>query len=107
MPWEPLPNPQVDPSRLADPLDRLMNRLAGASLSAIEVIMDHWSDIVGPDAAAACAPVKIADGVLTVRTSDAVWASELRWLEPTIVERAAALSGGASVRSVKVVTRGR
>jgi predicted nucleic acid-binding Zn ribbon protein len=107
VPWEPLPDANVDPAPIGQSLDRLMTRLSGVSVSAIEVIMDNWVGIVGEVAAAASAPVKLGDGVLTVRTDDAVFASELRWLEATIIEQVAARADGAVVREVKVVVRDR
>ncbi len=102
MPWEPLPDANKEPTRVHEPLSKLMDRLAGASLTTIEVVMDSWADIVGDAAAAATTPAKIANGVLTVRTSDPIWTTEMRWLEPAIIERVAALSGGTKLRSVKV-----
>ena len=108
MPWEPLPQHSRDPSLLGDGLDELMQRLSGASLSAVEAVMDAWPEIVGAEIAAASSPAKIDAGCLTIRTTDAIWASELRWLETTIVERIAALAGDGDepgVTSVRVVVR--
>jgi predicted nucleic acid-binding Zn ribbon protein len=105
MPWEPLPQRHVDPAPLGMSIERLMTRLAGVPTSAIELIMDRWSEIVGDAAGAACAPVKVSNGVLTVRTDDAIWGTELRWLEPTIIERIAELDEGTIINSVKVVIR--
>ena len=71
--------------------------------------MDAWPEIVGAEIAAASSPAKIDDGCLTIRTDDAIWASELRWLEATIIERVAALSGdsdGSGCTRVRVVVRG-
>jgi len=87
---------------MQEPLSKLMDKLAGASLTTIEVVMDSWADIVGAAAAEATTPAKIADGVLTVRTSDPIWTTEMRWLEPTIIERVARLSNGTALRAVKV-----
>ncbi len=84
-----------------------MTRLSGVSLSTIEVVMDRWIDIVGPDAAGVSDPVKLTDGVLTVRVDDPVWASEFRWLENTIVTRVTELASGAVITNVKVVVRPR
>ena len=107
MPWEPLPDANVDPAPIGKSLDRLLTRLSGVSVSAIEVIMDNWAAIVGDVAAGASAPVTLSDGVLTVRTDDAVFASELRWLEATIIDQVAARADGAVVREVRVVVRDR
>jgi len=103
MPWEPLRDKDSEPKRVSEGLDELMNRLTGTSVSVIETIMDSWSDIVGEAAAVASAPVKLSDGVLTVRVENSVWGTELRWLEPTILERVRALADDPGLRKVKVV----
>ncbi len=103
MPWEPLPDAQRQPSPLSEPLDRLLDALVGASASTIDTIIDRWPEIVGDVVAPRARPVKLVDAVLTVRADDAVVGSEVRWLEPTIVERVAELAGGAQLAGVKVV----
>lgn len=105
MPWEPLPEGSPDPKPVREGLDALMQRLSGASVSTIEAVMDSWTDIVGDQLATASAPVKIDSGILTVRVNDAMVSSEIRWLERTIVERVAQLSGGAELTTVRVVVR--
>jgi predicted nucleic acid-binding Zn ribbon protein len=108
MPWQPLPSADADgPQPLAPSIDRLMTRLSGVSLSTIEVVMDRWAAIVGDDAARVSDPVKLVDGVLTVRVDDAIWASEIRWLEPTVVARVQELASGAAIAKVNVVVRPR
>lgn len=108
MPWEPLPGvEQREPQRVAAPLDRLMDRLAGTSVSAIEVIMDRWPEIVGEAVAGVSAPVKLADATLSVRVEEAELATELRWLEPTIIERVRELASGTELTAVRVITRPR
>ena len=47
MPWEPLHRPEREPKSISEPLDELLTKLSGVSRSAIDVVMDHWSDIVG------------------------------------------------------------
>lgn len=106
MPWEPL-HTEREPATLAGSLDDLLTRLSGVSRSSIEVVMDRWTDIVGDAAASVSDPVKIADGVLTVRVDDTVWASEFRWLETTVLERIRELTDGAAPERVKLVVRPR
>ncbi len=103
MPWEPLPDVGRQPRPLSEPLDRLLDDLAGVSASTVEAIIERWPAIVGEALATRSAPVKLADSVLSVRTDDAVVASELRWLEPTIVERISELAGGPPLAGVKVL----
>lgn len=108
MPWEPLPGVEHrEPQRVAAPLDRLMDRLAGTSVSAIEVIMDRWAEIVGDAIAGVSAPVKLADAMLSVRVDQAELATEVRWLEPSIIERVRELTDGTELTGVRVITRPR
>lgn len=108
MPWEPLPGSQErGPERVAASLDRLMDRLGGTSVSAIEVIMDRWPEIVGDAVAGVSAPVRLADATLSVRVEAAELATELRWLEPTIIDRVRELADGTELTAVRVITRPR
>ncbi len=45
-----------------------------------------WEEIVGERVARRCSPVALGGGVLRVRTSSAAWATELRYLTPTVIE---------------------
>jgi len=46
--------------------------------------------------------VSVRDGVLTVAVDDPIWATQLRYLETAVVERAAALLGTGSVSELRV-----
>ena len=85
----------------------MMDRLAGTSVSAIEVIMDRWPEIVGDAVAGVSAPVKLADATLSVRVTEAELATELRWMERTIIDRVAELAPGTELGAIKVITRPR
>ncbi len=106
MPWEPLPGAEREPASIRQSLDAVMNRLSGTSLATIDVVMNAWPDIVGPSLAAASAPVKIDAGQLLVRVEEAIWSTEVRWLQGEIVERVAQLSGGTTLTGVRVVVGG-
>ena len=105
MPWEPLPSGSPDPVPMREPMDALMERLSGASTSTIETVMDSWPAIVGEPLASSTTPEKIAGGCLTVRTHDAIFGAEIRWLETTIIERVQELSDGGTLDRVQVVVR--
>ncbi len=57
---------------------------------------------MGADVAAHARLVSVRDGVLTVAVDDPIWATQLRYLETAVVERAAALLGPSSVTSLRV-----
>lgn len=108
MSWQPLEKHSKGPSHVTDALNELMQKLSGTSLSTFETVIDSWSEIVGEAIAAESSPVKIDSGCLTVSAKDAIWASELRWLEPKIIEKIMLLSNvtnGEKIRKVRVVIR--
>lgn len=50
-------------------------------------LFNSWSKIVGEDTAAKSLPESLEKGVLTVRCISTAWATQLRLLSPTILER--------------------
>jgi predicted nucleic acid-binding Zn ribbon protein len=46
-----------------------------------------WSKIVGEDTAAKSTPESLQDGVLTVRCSSTAWATQLKMMQKTILEK--------------------
>jgi predicted nucleic acid-binding Zn ribbon protein len=69
-------------------------------------LVDVWPEIVG-DAVAAHASVRsVRDGVCTVEVDEPGWATQIRYAERQVVERAAACCGPGVVTSVRVVVGG-
>lgn len=100
MPWSPLPLVGgTPPGRLQDGLDRVLAGLGGATVDALTALSDHWSELVGPEAATALTPVAIEDGCLIASTTSTAWASQSRWLEAGVVSRAADLLGPGQITS--------
>jgi predicted nucleic acid-binding Zn ribbon protein len=62
----------------------------------------HWTEVVGDDVAAHARLVSVRDGVLTVAVDDPVWATQLRYLETAVVERATAVAGPGAVTAMRV-----
>ena len=56
---------------------------------------EHWSEVVGADVAAHARLVSVRDGVVVVAVDDPIWATQLRYLETAVVERARPSSGRA------------
>jgi predicted nucleic acid-binding Zn ribbon protein len=63
----------------------------------------RWEDIVGPELAARCEPVRIAGGTLLVRAESQVWATQLRYLTTQLVGNAGRVLGPGTVREVRIV----
>ncbi len=58
---------------------------------------------MGPNVGANSRPVRLRDGVLTVAVADPAWATQLRFLEATLVQRLQA--SWAPKRSIRIVVR--
>jgi predicted nucleic acid-binding Zn ribbon protein len=62
-----------------------------------------WRDVVGSVVAEHAQVRSVRDGVCIVTVDAPVWATQLRYLEQGVIERANALLGPGVVSSVKVV----
>lgn len=91
------------PESLADLLDDVVSsrrwgdRLRGAT------VFDRWDEVVGPELAQHCEPVRLAGGVLTVAASSPQWATQLRYLTGQLQLNVNAAMGEPVVTSVNVV----
>lgn len=105
MPWQPLPGSADDePARMGGALDRVVRHLGAPSVAALGALHDRWPELVGERLAAHTRPVAVRDGVLVVGVDDPAWATQVRFMEATLVERLGVLDG-APVRSVEVRVR--
>jgi predicted nucleic acid-binding Zn ribbon protein len=103
-PWKPLrrSRAEVDPKRISDSLDAVAKRAGMASAGAVTPVFGRWAEIVGPAVADHSKPHSLREGVLKVHVDDPAWATQLRYLTPTIVARCNELAGPGSVTSVQV-----
>ena len=91
------------PESLGDLLDDVVasrrwgERLRGAT------VFDRWDEVVGPELAQHCEPVRLAGGVLTVAASSPQWATQLRYLTGQLQLNVNAAMGEPVVSSVNVV----
>lgn len=109
MPWEPLPTePEDPPGRIGESLDRLVRHLGGSSATELSDLFTRWPEMVGPDLASHAEPVSLRGGTLTIAVADPAWATQLRFLEPEILAKVAAVLGseGPNALEVKVRRRG-
>ena len=91
-----------EPVPLADALAAVGAELGLSEGNAHGELETHWADVMGADVAAHALLVSVRDGVLTVAVDDPMWATQLRYLETAVVDRAAALLGPSSVTSLRV-----
>jgi predicted nucleic acid-binding Zn ribbon protein len=91
-----------DPRPLRDALAEVSSDLGLPHPDAFGILLAHWQDLVGTDLGAHSRLRSLHDGVLRVTVDTAPRATQLRYLERTVVERASALVGSDVVRAVRV-----
>ena len=74
-------------SSLAGALDALLDRLGAESSTAITGVFGEWPNIVGEQVAQHVTPIKLERGRLIVEVDDPSWATQMRFLEPQLVEK--------------------
>jgi predicted nucleic acid-binding Zn ribbon protein len=65
-------------------------------------IFGTWEALVGPELAAHCRPVKLADGELTIEAESTAWATQLRGLSGRMLARLGGALGREVVRRIHV-----
>jgi predicted nucleic acid-binding Zn ribbon protein len=91
-----------EPRPLRDALADVSADLGLPHPDAFAALVAHWQDLVGADLAAHSRLRSLHDGVVRVTVDTAPRATQLRYLESTLVERASALVGAGVVRAVHV-----
>jgi predicted nucleic acid-binding Zn ribbon protein len=74
-------------SSLAGALDALLDRLGAETTTAITGVFGEWPKIVGEQVAQHVTPIKLERGRLIVEIDDPSWATQMRFLEPQLVEK--------------------
>jgi predicted nucleic acid-binding Zn ribbon protein len=95
-----------EPTSLGDALAALGRQLGLPAADAVTALAKRWPEVVGEDVAEHAHASSIRDGVLTVVVDGPIWATQLRYLEAVILERAAAVTGDGVVTSVRVRVAG-
>jgi predicted nucleic acid-binding Zn ribbon protein len=91
---------------LADALAAVSEELGLPAGNPMRDLDEHWHEVVGPDVAAHARLDSVRDATVTITVDGPIWATQLRYLERTIVERAATLLGPEIVTAVKVRVAG-
>ena len=91
-----------EPVQLGDALAALRAELGLPAGDPLGDLTEHWSEIVGADIAAHAHLDSVRDGTLTITTDGPIWASQLRYLEREIVERAEAVVGADVIGAVRI-----
>ena len=82
-----------DPVSLSTSLDAVVRSLRGPSRAAVGGLFGRWAEAVGEQVAAHVQPVKLDGRVLVVEVDDPAWATQVRLLTGTLIERLASVAG--------------
>lgn len=91
-----------EPATLGDALRAVMarrgwdERLTGADAAG------RWEQIVGPQLAVRCEPVRLAGGTLVIRAENQVWVTQLKYMLPQLRAKAEAVLGEGRVRDIRL-----
>ena len=91
-----------DPVSIADALARVQAELGLPRSNVLRALADRWGEVVGADVAAHARLDAVRDRTAAIVVDSPLWASQLRYLEDDIVERANALVGVAIIRGIRV-----
>jgi predicted nucleic acid-binding Zn ribbon protein len=86
---------------LATSLDGVVKSLRGPSRRAVGGLFGRWDEAVGEQVAQHVRPVKLDEGVLSVEVDDPAWATQVKFLAPTIIARLAEVAD-AKVERIQV-----
>jgi predicted nucleic acid-binding Zn ribbon protein len=82
-------------------LDGVVRSLRAPGSRVVGGVFGRWAEAVGPQVADHVRPVKLDQGTLTVEVDDPAWATQVKFLTPTIVTRLAEVAG-ANVERIQV-----
>ena len=93
------------PRPVGESLDRITRKLGAGPASTLGAVFRRWDEIVGSAVAAHARPLSLRDGILRVAVDEPGWATQLRYLAPTIVDRCADAVGPDVVTRIEVSVR--
>ncbi len=91
-----------DPQSVGRALSRLTAEHGWTTELAVHGVFGRWETIVGNEVATHCRPERFVDGRLTVRADSTAWATQVRLLAPTVVQRLNDELGDGTVTRIEV-----
>ena len=84
-------------------MEVLLERYQIEGVKPEQAIMEKWRDVVGPQFAHRCSPVRLtSDGVLFIATSNASMRSELQFQKRVILSRIQKIPECSDVREIRL-----
>jgi predicted nucleic acid-binding Zn ribbon protein len=91
-----------EPTSIAEALARVQAELGLPESDALRTLTDSWAAVVGDDVAAHARLDAVREETISIAVDSTLWATQLRYLEADIVERANALVGSRVVHGIRV-----
>ena len=91
-----------DPALLGDQVERIVGDRGWGTDVAVGQVMGRWAEIVGREIAEHATPVTFEGGVLTVRADSTAWATQIRWLSASLLQRIDEAIGAGQVSEIRV-----
>lgn len=82
-----------EPTPISASLDGVVRSLRGPSRREVGGLFGRWGEAVGEQVAAHVRPLQLDDGTLTVEVDDPAWATQVKFLAPTIKARLREVAG--------------
>lgn len=82
-----------DPIPISESLDGVVRALRGPSRKAVGGVFGRWRDAVGDQVAEHVRPLKLDERVLVVEVDDPAWATQVKFLTTTIIQRLFEVAG--------------
>ncbi|RKO22558.1 DUF721 domain-containing protein [Pseudarthrobacter phenanthrenivorans] len=92
-----------DPLGLGKVVGRLVAERGWTSPVAVGSVMAEWATLVGPEISAHCTPESFTDTTLHVRCDSTAWATQLRLLSSSLLEKFRVELGDGVVTSIHVL----
>jgi predicted nucleic acid-binding Zn ribbon protein len=92
-----------DPLGLGKVVGRLVAERGWTSPVAVGSVMAEWPALVGPEISAHCTPESFTDTTLHVRCDSTAWATQLRLLSMSLLEKFRTELGDGVVTSIQVL----
>jgi hypothetical protein len=98
-----VPGEDVAPVPIGEAMAAVGEELGIGDPRSVGRLESSWTELVGPAIAEHAHVRSLRRGVLTIAVDAAPWATQLRYLEVEIVERAASLLGEGQVTQARIV----
>lgn len=92
-----------DPLGLSKVVGRLVAERGWTSPVAVGSVMAEWATLVGPEISAHCTPESFTDTTLHVRCDSTAWATQLRLLSSSLLEKFRTELGEGVVTKIQVL----